>query len=294
MVAAVERRLSVEASPSERWSACAGDVRWREGEAVPAALSFVVSTIEAARAKWGTAPHSLTTSDELKAEGHKLGLGGSAAAVVATAAALGTGASREAIWALADEVHRAVQGGKGSGADVAASVHGGVVRYTRKPRQVRPLAIHPSVRLLLVWTGESVKTTPRLERWQAFLREDPAAAQAFAAASREAVRALEDALASGTADSLRGAIGRARAALKGLEEGLGLELETAALRTASEAAWAAGACGKLSGAGGGDCAIVLASGDEAAARAHEAIAATGLEVFPAVIAAGGVRVTRTR
>ena len=38
-------------------------------------------------------------------------------------------------FALADAAHRAAQGGLGSGADVAAAVYGGFIRYRRMPEQ---------------------------------------------------------------------------------------------------------------------------------------------------------------
>src|SRR5262249_60628005 len=70
-------------------------------------------------------------SSALALGGHKLGLGSSAAAVVAAAAA----AIRSTdVHALAHRAHARAQGARGargSGADIAASVHRGVLRVAR-------------------------------------------------------------------------------------------------------------------------------------------------------------------
>ncbi|UUT34860.1 hypothetical protein [Microbacterium elymi] len=54
------------------------------------------------------------------------------------------------------------------------------------------------------------------------------------------------------------AIGHARTALGDLARHAGLQIETPALTTLCDTATAAGAAAKSSGAGGGDCGIVLA------------------------------------
>src|SRR5262249_57932141 len=70
-------------------------------------------------------------SSALALGGHKLGRGSSAAAVVAAAAA----AIRSTdVHALAHRAHARAQGARGargSGADIAAAVHGGVLRVAR-------------------------------------------------------------------------------------------------------------------------------------------------------------------
>ena len=291
LVAGVERRLFVEAAPSERWSAVSGAVRWEDGETVPPELSFVGAVIEEARRRFPLAPQLVRTSDELHAGELKLGLGGSAAVTVGTTFALAPRAvSREVLWAMADEVHRTQQGGKGSGADVAASVHGGVIRFVSQPRAATPVTVHTDVRLLLVWTGASAKTAPRLKVWSELLQQEPAAIRTFARVSREAVDALERGLASGDRELIRGGVGQARTALRGLEAVAGFEIETEPLRRAAEVAWKAGAAGKLSGAGGGDCAIVLPVGDDEAARTTTALSEAGLTVIPVDFATAGVQV----
>jgi phosphomevalonate kinase len=276
LVAAVDRRLFVEGTPASRWSARSGDALWTEGEAVPAGLSFVVAAIDAVRKRWDPRPLALTTRDELTVDGHKLGLGGSAAATVGAvfAAAQGAG-SGDALWRVADEVHRAVQG---------------VTRYRREPLSVERVPVHPEVRLVAVWTGASVKTSPRLARWNAFVAEKPAEARTFCELSDASVNTLSQGLRTGEMGLIRAGVGQGRAALKGLEDAMGLELETPALKLASDVAWQVGAAGKLSGSGGGDCAVVLAMGDGGARDVLAELRNAGLEAFLLGFAKGGVHV----
>ncbi len=291
LVAAVERRVTVEVTPADVWSVDTGSVRWREGEPPTDDTLFVRAAIDRVSAGFAVKPSALRTSDDMHIGGHKLGLGGSAAATVATV--FGVAPPRtpsDLLWSIADEVHRTAQGGRGSGADVAASVHGGVIRYTREPRLAEPVAVHPDVRLLVVWSGASAVTSGRLVTWAEFVSTREEQARLFARLSREAVASVEQGLVTGDLKTLRGGIGAARAALHGLEAAMGLEMETPALKMAADEAWRLGACGKLSGAGGGDCAIVLTVGDDQAQAVKERLAGLGLRVLAVPWARMGVRV----
>src|SRR5699024_7712135 len=72
-------------------------------------------------------------SQTFSANGHKLGLGSSAAVAGALTAALTRAAGQtldnDTLCRHAIAAHRQAQGGRGSGADVATSVHGGVIEY---------------------------------------------------------------------------------------------------------------------------------------------------------------------
>lgn len=67
-----------------------------------------------------------------KPNGDKMGLGSSAAVVAGLTLAL-TGLKREDAYLKAIEIHRAFQGGRGSGYDVAASLFGAISDSTSKP-----------------------------------------------------------------------------------------------------------------------------------------------------------------
>jgi phosphomevalonate kinase len=109
--------------------------------------------------------------------GRKLGLGSSAAALVASlgARALARGEDpcsapvRARIFRVAREAHARAQGG-GSGVDVAASVHGGVLRYAIEPQgeaTVRALDLPRRVHMATYDSGTSVRTSHMRARFDA-------------------------------------------------------------------------------------------------------------------------------
>ena len=101
----------------------------------------------------------LTVTSEFS---HTVGLGSSAAVTAATVAALlayageSTPLSKSAVFDQALAVVHKVQGGRGSGTDLAATIYGGVVGYTQTPRQVTSYPKVPAVRLHYV--GYKMKT----------------------------------------------------------------------------------------------------------------------------------------
>jgi phosphomevalonate kinase len=122
--------------------------------------------------------------------GHKVGLGGSAAAVVAAfgAARLAQGERmNEADLAPAKAAHFQVQG-SGSGRDVMASYYGGLSRFCGEDR--RGLAPIP---LTVIHSGQAARTGPRVQAYQAlgaqpaFLQEAAVLVDAF---ENEPVEAL--------------------------------------------------------------------------------------------------------
>jgi phosphomevalonate kinase len=106
--------------------------------------------------------------------GRKLGLGSSAAALVASLGAralargedVRAGEVRARIFRVARESHARAQGG-GSGVDVAASVCGGVLRYELGDgggATIRVLALPAGLALVAYDSGTSVRTTDMLAR----------------------------------------------------------------------------------------------------------------------------------
>ncbi len=103
--------------------------------------------------------YPLTQGIELKIESEfssDIGFGSSAAVTVATHAALMGGVENrmELFKRSLATIHR-VQG-RGSGADVAASVFGGVVAYRAEPLEIHPLT--ESFPLTAVYSGSKMKT----------------------------------------------------------------------------------------------------------------------------------------
>lgn len=105
---------------------------------------------------------------------HEIGYGSSAAVTVATVAILRRFAALdETVETIRDDaiaVIRAVQG-RGSGADAAASAHGGVVAYRAEPRQARVLPAR--LRLLAMYCGYKTPTPEVIRRVEESWRNRP-------------------------------------------------------------------------------------------------------------------------
>ena len=197
----------------------------------------------------------------------KPGFGGSAGACVAACVAAG----RPAADAYA--IHHAVQG-SGSGIDVAAAIHGGLIRFAAGKTTPQAAPVVPTV----VYSGRSAKTGPRVARYRAwagrdrFLVESAALTEAFAA---DPVGTLDEA-------------GRL---LASMAKQAGLDYETPALLLLRKEARALGGAAKFSGAGGGDCAVALFADPDAEAAFRARMARHGLPVIPAAVAPGAHRDT---
>ena len=105
--------------------------------------------------------------------GNKLGLGTSAAVCATlTGALLERCGSALDVFPLALAAHRAAQGGRGSGVDVAAACHGGLIRYetTAPAPRIARLQFPAGVAFAAIWTGASADTRSHIadfETWRA-------------------------------------------------------------------------------------------------------------------------------
>ena len=188
----------------------------------------------------------------------KPGFGGSAAATVAAVLA-GGGRGPEAF-----EVHRRVQGG-GSGADVAACLAGGLVRFRAGATASLPAGRAVPV---VAWSGTPAATGPRVAAYRAWTGDRTA----FLDGMEAVVRAF---LADPAA-----AVREARALLAAMTSDAGIDWETPALARIAALAEAVGGAAKPSGAGGGDCAVAFLPDPAARARFEAACASAGFPVIP--------------
>jgi phosphomevalonate kinase len=214
---------------------------------------------------------------EMPADGTKLGLGSSAAVTVAaTALALDTTNRRE-ILAVALAAHARAQGprgARGSGADIAASVYGGSLIFSR-PAGSGPCLIEPrrwpaSVKLLPFFTGVAADTAPLVAQVQAARNDHRAAVDAALAAITESSRAACAALAAPpdiAAIGLLGGLALAADAIDRLAAAARIELVPACVSKARAALARLGGTAKTTGAGGGDVGIaaIPSTADETAA-----------------------------
>ena len=229
--------------------------------------------------------------------GRKLGLGSSAAVTVAVVAALdefyrlGLTRAEQFRLALLATIEIAPNA---SGGDLAASTFGGWIRYASPDRAALHAARtelgvaralkaaawdqtaverlpHPErLRLLTGWTGIPASTerlVSKVARAASVSERAQGAAEAAAGAPRPLVPFVDESrvCVEAVANSLRtempgalAAIRRARRLMRSLGAASGIEIETPRLRVLCDIAERNGAAAKPSGAGGGDCGIVLA------------------------------------
>ena len=236
--------------------------------------------------------------------GAKLGVGSSAAVTVAAlAAALAAGApdrplDRALLHRLAHRAHgdaQAAAGARGSGADVAASVWGGVLHIEPAdrpgdPLRAAPLALPPDLELVLVWTGEPADTRALVSQVEALAARDPAAhAEAIGRIARAAATFLR-ACREGRAGLALLALGAAGQATGDLGRAAGAELETRVHRELGRAAAAAGGALKPTGAGGGDLALGGFGSPAAADQFRAEVARLGMKVVELGVDGEGARI----
>jgi phosphomevalonate kinase len=202
----------------------------------------------------------------LRQNGEKLGLGSSAAILVASLAALELDrdstlddeALSGRVYERALTAHRSAQGG-GSGVDVAASAHGGVLAARRVEGQLELGAVTLPIGLVFeVWACRIFASTADfLARIRAFAVRDPALHRACldeqAAASEAALLSVHQQSATGFVR----AIARQFAALTALGEASDVGIVTAEHAELGRLALASGAAFLPAGAGGGDVAYFV-------------------------------------
>jgi len=227
--------------------------------------------------------------------GRKLGLGSSAAAVVASlgARALAAGEDpvdplvRGRIFRAARAAHARAQAG-GSGVDVAASVHGGALRYAVDGGDagIRAIELPASLVVAAYWSGTSARTSDlraRVDALRARHPDAPVLADLRSLAGR-AAEAFESAGARAFVEAARD-YGRA---LDALGHAADAPIVPPAFRELSLAAEAEASAFLPSGAGGGDVAVWLGTAPPSAAFA--ALAETrSMRPLALAIDRGGVR-----
>lgn len=187
------------------------------------------------------------------ADGAKLGLGSSAALAVALTAALAeAGAGPAAVQAAALAAHRGLQRG-GSGIDVAAAVHGGVIEYRREGPGVARLAWPAGLRMALLWSGREADTAARIE---ALARAGAGRQAALAELGRAAADACRE-WPRGSAAALA-ALGAWAGALHRFAGRLELDVFGAGHAALYDEALRRGLVYKPCGAGGGDVGAAFA------------------------------------
>lgn len=101
--------------------------------------------------------------------GQKLGLGSSAALCVSMYSAICHLSGRTSNLAEALAIHREWQGGSGSGLDIAASWHGGVIRFQNG--DVKAITWPEDLHFQILFTGKSASTKSQIGKFSEWLRK---------------------------------------------------------------------------------------------------------------------------
>ena len=289
--------LSVESLVEhERWTIAAPDSEELTGGDLGAVLAALRAAAAWIPALAGRRADVVVDARAFLVDGRKLGVGRSAAVVTAAVAAwLAAGGRRDRALTCeaAIAAHALFQEGHGSGADVAAAAHGGVIEFRRSAGRlvVTPRALPPGLELLVGWTGEPARTDPLVKRFSsAAATREPAALRPLIEAAEAAARAL----AAGDAAAFCATVTASAEQLARLGSELGMPIVTPALARLVDAAAAAGAVAKPSGAGGGDCGVAFCTSAAQAEAVRAGWRAVGIVPLPVAIASAGVVVEETQ
>ncbi|MGH7805933.1 MAG: mevalonate kinase family protein, partial [Candidatus Binatia bacterium] len=299
LVAAVDSGIECRLEPSvEGWridapdlgvDAAIGDVSAESG------ASLLVRAIDVGvKAFPEIGPQRVTVRGRGDGVGKKVGLGGSAATVVAILGALAANSRRELdapehrrqIFELALAAHRHHQRGRGSGADVAASVYGGWIDYSIVDggARVGAAAVPPGLELAAAWSGFSSDTAAGIESFDRIR----GGRDAFLDRMRSGLARFWRALERGDRAEMLAALGDYGALLEDVATRLAPRLAPRMAELA-RAAVGCGVVSKSSGAVGGDCVIALGFDPGRLAAARDAWRRLGAAVLDVGIDVRGVR-----
>ncbi len=240
LAVAVEPRLRASAttSPGRTWSIRAimgeSSLLWHPGggDDLPLAEAMILSCAEALEVRGKSMPGPLAMEVDSSAffvpGGRKAGFGSSAAAAVAIAMLTGRAAGLKDAHLIDFSVeaalagHRVSQGGRGSGYDVLASLHGGCGIFTggTKPGWKALVAL-PSIHAALVPGPAAVRSAEAVSAFRLWVARQTTEARTILAAMKTSVCNLIQATTSGDADAFRSAMDQAGTAGRQLGDAIG-------------------------------------------------------------------------
>ncbi len=240
-------------------------------------------------------PAPAIDSSALEDAGQKLGLGSSAAALVAALGLRRAQAGddldqdhvRRQIFERAREVHARVQNG-GSGVDVAASTFGGVLHYTLG--SVEPVKLPRGVTVTAFFSGTSARTSALRERVDALKARDPNEHGARMSLLREIAIGAHRAARSNDAVTFVAAVASTGEGLTALGIAADAPIVPPAFVDLGARAKSEGAAFIPSGAGGGDVGIFV--GPTPSASFTDAARAAGMTLLTLAVESRGVHVAK--
>jgi phosphomevalonate kinase len=263
LVMAVRKRCRARIGPADgplcrlETRAPATEVReFEPGSATGVALVDAVIGNAGSRPRWRAWAGCLD-STELFDGPQKLGLGSSAAALVAWAGAWSAAAGEAlepGVEALI-ELHRRFQGGAGSGLDVAAAHVGGVIEFTLEDQfvpRIGSVAVPNSVGFAGIFAGSSASTPDLVGRYHQWVDGGARGAQELQAALRRIADRGREAARANDGAAFVAAMADYGQCLRRLGTAMGADLVTREHREIGVLAGRFGVAYKVSGAGGGD------------------------------------------
>jgi phosphomevalonate kinase len=217
----------------------------------------------------------------------KLGLGSSAAALVALVGAfmgaVGWTSSDAEMLSTCCTAHRKFQGGRGSGIDVATALTGGVVGIRPGELDAAPTATSlewlDGLLMLPVWSGSSASTPELLDRFNQYRDRDP---DKYRHHIQGLTSLAEDANQAWVDQSLANFLAALEAydsALQAMDVDGAIGINTATHDVLRGLSSRYGAIYKTSGAGGGDFGIALTDSPDAIKSLKTAFADSGYLVL---------------
>ena len=185
--------------------------------------------------------------------GRKTGIGSSAALTVALAAAI-SGSTDVADVAM--DAHRRLQGGQGSGVDIAAAMQGGLIEYARSDARGQALRWPEGLACRVIWTGVPSSTEAQLARLAA------SATRASRSALLLAAPRMRDAWRSGDASRVLDQYVSYIGVLRQFSVDHDLGIFDAGHDELTDAAMVDGLVYKPAGAGGGDIGMLFGRSDD--------------------------------
>lgn len=293
---AIDRRarVTIKAGDGDRHRISAPGLH--EHEIAVNSIREVAASIPLLATAWNTlAPPEierlsiLIDTREFRLDGIKLGIGSSAAATVALVAAMAAAfESSGDVLRDAHTVHRDLQAGAGSGADVACSFAGGLIEYHRNDPLSRDLDWPEDLHYALLWSGRSADTRTQLEKFAACGKRESATALHTAA---EGVAVAWQSKASA---NILASMQDYASSLRSFDDEHGLGIFAAGHGEVARQAAAAGVIYKPCGAGAGDLGIAMAGDADSLGRFVSGVRETGFAPLELAIDPDGVLVEDCR
>ena len=210
----------------------------------------------------------------------KLGIGSSAAALTAWAAAWSVYSGQDRINQDSSSLenliglHRAFQGGSGSGLDIAASLFGGVLTYQLVPDsapRIGSVQLPNSVGFTSVFTGRSASTRDFVAAFNRWVVARPSDASEQLQVLEQLAIAGCAAAGENDAEAFLATVADYGRRLAILGDSIGAEIVTGEHRDVIRIAKKCGVIYKVSGAGGGDLGVAFSVDDDALAAFKDAV-----------------------